>query len=427
MKITILNGNPSGQANPSFDNYLGRVSADLTDGGLGVQTVTLRDLNLAHCSGCFGCWVKTPGECVTRDDGPVVRQAVIGADFVLYASPLSMGYPSSLLKKAMDKSVPLIMPYFKMVEGEVHHQARYERYPKLGLLIEREATTDEADMQIVTDLFSRTALNMKSGLAFAVDTALDPAEVARKIAGGVHGPLRPVNRSEPRPGVRIAPPRKLTVFNGSPRGPKGNTLIMERKFMEGFNSIGGNESEVYNLFHLKEQADFARAYGEAECVLLGFPLYTDSMPGLVKEFIEKLEPFAGRPNNPPMGFLVQCGFPESLHCRYVDRYLEKLAARLGAPYLGTMVKGGGEAVGAMPENMNRGLFENLRGLGRGLAERGELDAALLKKMAGPERFSGLMAPVMGLLAQMPFVNGYWDWQLKTNGVFEDRFATPYKN
>ena len=87
-----------------------------------------------------------------------------------------------------------------------------------------------------------------------------------------------------------------------------------------------------------------QAFAGAECVLLGFPLYTDAMPGMVKHFIEALEPLAGRKDNPSLGFLVQSGFPEGLHSRYVERYLEKLAERLGCPYLGTIVKGNGEGV-----------------------------------------------------------------------------------
>ena len=47
------------------------------------------------------------------------------------------------------------------------------------------------------------------------------------------------------------------------------------------------------------------AFEKAECVLLGFPLYTDAMPGIVKAFIDRLEPFIGRKHNPPIGFLVQ--------------------------------------------------------------------------------------------------------------------------
>ena len=65
------------------------------------RAATLRELNLHHCTGCFGCWIKTPGRCVARDDGPRVLAAEITSDFVLLASPLVLGFPSALLKKML--------------------------------------------------------------------------------------------------------------------------------------------------------------------------------------------------------------------------------------------------------------------------------------------------------------------------------------
>ena len=61
------------------------------------------------------------------------------------------------------------------------------------------------------------------------------------------------------------------------------------------------------------------------------------------------------------------GNPEALHSRYVERYLPKLAARLNAPYLGTIVRGGGEGLRMMPVDGTIELFGNLQDLGRGFA------------------------------------------------------------
>jgi hypothetical protein len=419
MNITILNGNPEPQKK-TFEEYLAALRGKLEESGQAVTQLNLRELNLAHCTGCFGCWVKTPGECVARDDGPVVRRAMMAADFVLHASPMIMGYPSMLTKKTMDKSIPIVHPYFAVVHGEIHHQPRYERYPRLGLLVEKEKTTDAEDMRITADLFSRTALNMKSGLNFALDTGSEPGEVARAITQPGQG-IMPVNRPDPRPGVQISPPKRLTIFNGSPRGERSVTSFFMKYFIRGFTSVDGNTCEVHSLVHLKDHEAFEQAYAGAECVLLGFPLYTDAMPGIVKEYIERLEPLTGRGKNPPMAFLVQSGFPESLHSRYVERYLEKLAGRLGSPYLGTLVKGGAEAMRSMPENMNQGIFDALFALGRGLAEEGRLDGALLKQAAKPERVSWVYAHVFRLVA-----NGFWDRQMKENQVLSERDARPYE-
>ncbi|NPV86693.1 MAG: flavodoxin family protein [Anaerolineae bacterium] len=165
MKITILNGNPD-LSNRDFDRYLETLQEALEDGGHAVTCMTLRDLNLHYCNGCFGCWVKTPGECLARDDSGGVRRAVIGSDLTVFASPLVMGFVSALTKKMMDKMIPLLHPYIVFDRGEMHHLARYKRYPQLGLLLQKTIGSDDEDLALASEIVSRTAINFKSKLCF---------------------------------------------------------------------------------------------------------------------------------------------------------------------------------------------------------------------------------------------------------------------
>jgi multimeric flavodoxin WrbA len=422
MNITILNGDPQSSA---FDSYLAQIGAGLENRGHTVSQLDLRDLELRYCIGCFGCWVKTPGVCSLQDESCKMRRAVIHSDFTLWAAPLRMGFPSALLKMALDKSIPLIHPYMVVDQGEAHHRPRYEHYPRLGLLVDPESDTDAIDLEIVADIFSRTALNFKSRLEFSLTTDTPVKELVNCIADGPLSFLPIKKGLAPIPGESITPPKHLTIFNGSPRGSKGNTPIMLKQFGEGFTSIPGHTYEINNLNRLKEKDKFSETFAAAECVWLGFPLYTDAMPGMVKNFIESLEPLRGRRNNPAIGFLVQSGFPEALHSRNVERYLEKLADRLDAPYLGTIVKGGGEGVRMVPEERNAGLFDALQGLGSGFAQTGQLHPDLLPVVAGVERYSPLLGPVFKVFLRTSAASWYWDSQLKGNRVYEERFAQPY--
>jgi multimeric flavodoxin WrbA len=418
MKITILNGNPA----PSpFDAYLSQIQSVLEVEGHTFTRLDLRDLPLRYCVGCWGCWVKTPGECVARDASLEMDRAVIQSDFTLWAAPLKMGYPAALLKMAMDKHIPLIHPYMVVDHNESHHLKRYARYPRLGLLMEKEATTDERDLQIVTDVYCRTALNLKTRLEFAETTDTPPAKLAARITASKVQPLPLPGRLAPTSGVTIPPPTRLTLFNGSPRGRRGNTPIFLREFAGGF----GEDSEMHNLIQVKQTERFVQAFAEAECAWIGFPLYTDAMPGSVKHFIEALEPLAGRKNNPPVGFVVQSGFTEGLHSRYIERYLEKLAARLGSPYLGTIVKGNGEGVRIMPPEATRSLFENLHTLGAEFARDGRLNPEILARIAVPESFPAYLSPVFRIFLHLPIAHSYFDNMLKQNGAFERRFAQPF--
>ena len=156
MKITILNGNSDAQ-NYSFEDYLARLKTTLEADHHQVTLLPLQEMEIRYCIGCFGCWVKTPGECFAQDLSSQVLSAVLHSDFTVWASPLVMGYPSAVLKRIMDKSIPLIHPYFVVDHNEAHHRARYTHYPRLGLLLAKEAQTDDEDIRIVTDMFSRTA------------------------------------------------------------------------------------------------------------------------------------------------------------------------------------------------------------------------------------------------------------------------------
>ncbi|HTX80518.1 MAG TPA: hypothetical protein VMC62_12660 [Longilinea sp.] len=418
MKITLLNGNST---DSPFNDYLTEVQSALENAGHLVTRLDLRRLSLRYCIGCFGCWVKTPGQCVSCDASLEMDRAVVQSDFTLWAAPLKMGFPSTLLKMATDKFLPLIHPYIVVDHMEAHHLARYNHYPCLGLLVEKEATTDETDQHIVTEIYQRTALNLKSHLEFSLTTETPPAELARHITDRDLPPLPFPKALAPTHGSTITPPTRLTLLNGSPRGRKGNTPIMLEQFAKGF----GGPTETYHLVRVKETDNFVQAFAAAECAWIGFPLYTDAMPGVVKHFIEALEPLAGRSGNPPLGFLVQSGFPEAAHSRYVEHYLEKLAARLGSPYLGTIVKGGGEGVHVMPPQMTRGLFENLQALGASLARDGQLDPQVMASTASPEHYPAYTLPFFLVFLRTSLGHSYFDGMLKENGVYEQRFDRPF--
>ena len=180
MKITILNGNP-GTENLNFDNYLQELSERLEASLHSVSSFRLRDMNIKYCTGCFGCWVKTPGECVIKDDSAIIRHEFINSDFVLFASPVIMGFISAALKKTQDKLIPLLLPYFEMVHGEIHHPGRYDTYPKIGLLLEKGNNTDDEDIQIIADIYRRTAINLHSSLCIISLTSDLTEEIANEI------------------------------------------------------------------------------------------------------------------------------------------------------------------------------------------------------------------------------------------------------
>ena len=219
---------------------------------------------------------------------------------------------------------------------------------------------------------------------------------------------------------------KLTVINGSPRGKGSNTRLLFGHFLKGFSE---DEENKYEEVYLKNESNpevLTGLFREAEVLILGFPLYTDAMPGIVKQFVETLSPLCNTRQDLKIGYIVQSGFPESVHSRYVARYLKKLTARLGCQYLGTVIKGGVEGIQIMPNWMRKKTLKYFYTLGKNLAETGTFDRKITEKMLKPERFSKTRIAGFKVMNALGFTNWYWNQQLKKNGAFEKRFDTPYE-
>jgi hypothetical protein len=196
-------------------------------------------------------------------------------------------------------------------------------------------------------------------------------------------------------------------------------------FNRGFLEHMDNRMEFVYLNRIKELEHQVEMFAQAEHVILAFPLYTDAMPGIVKNFFEALDPLRGRPENPSMGFVVQSGFQEPAHSRYLERYLVKLASRLGCPYFGTAVKGGGEGLQVMPGWMTKKTFHGFYMLGKEYSADKGFDEAVLKVLAPWEKMSKGRMAFFRLLNRTGLGNMYWDQQLKTNQAFEQRFDRPF--
>lgn len=219
----------------------------------------------------------------------------------------------------------------------------------------------------------------------------------------------------------------LLLLDGSPKGESGNSSYLLQLLLEGVDETLGHTHEFANLVRLVEHRDYARSFAIADAVVMAFPLYTDMMPGIVKAFIEELEPLCGRENNPALGFIIQCGFPESINLRALEAYLEKLARRLGCRYLGTALRGGGGSVRDMPSFMARAFTTNVRALGRSLGKTGEFDPEVIRRFAGTEKLPLPQLWFTGTLGDRMARAFFWHREMKKNGAYERRRARPYAN
>ncbi|MFO7631664.1 MAG: hypothetical protein R6W76_03940 [Caldilinea sp.] len=134
-------------------------------------------------SGAPPAQVRSSGSAWTRR---TVTAAMLASDLVLYLTPLTFGGYSFELKKALDHSICLVSPFFTRIGGEVHHLARYNRYPAI-LGVGVNATQQDAQEAIFARLIERNAINLHAPAHGAV--AVRRADAVAPIATALEGAL----------------------------------------------------------------------------------------------------------------------------------------------------------------------------------------------------------------------------------------------
>lgn len=122
--------------------------------------------DMHYCVGCFGCWLKTPGECVFKDISREINKAYIGSDIAVFVSPLKYGCYTTAIRRTLDRMVPNVLPFFKTVNGELHHAPRYKNYPGFVTLGYRENITTEEE-ETFRNLTHANAINFQAKKAQA--------------------------------------------------------------------------------------------------------------------------------------------------------------------------------------------------------------------------------------------------------------------
>ena len=68
------------------------------------------------CTGCFGCWNRTPGECVIRDGYENMGELIHRADRVTVISRYTFGGFSGFVKNVFDRCLGYVLPQFEVVK-----------------------------------------------------------------------------------------------------------------------------------------------------------------------------------------------------------------------------------------------------------------------------------------------------------------------
>ena len=143
----------------------------LANAGHDVTAVTLSREEIKPCLGCFGCWVKTPGQCVIGDEANSIAEKQMRSDAVMLLSKITYGGFSADVKSFLDRSIQNIAADFEVYKGEMRHKMRYARLPIFIVVGYGDAS--EPERQAFIRLAQRNALNMRPASLLALTTQSD--------------------------------------------------------------------------------------------------------------------------------------------------------------------------------------------------------------------------------------------------------------
>lgn len=126
------------------------------------------------CTGCFSCWIKTPGACIFDD---TINESIIKSQTLVIISKNTFGSYSSKIKSVLDKSIPLVLPTFTTIKEETHHKKRYDTYPNIHSIV--YDSISQRSLETYKTMVHAHGLNLHAGKVSI--EAVDQSQLAHSL------------------------------------------------------------------------------------------------------------------------------------------------------------------------------------------------------------------------------------------------------
>ena len=349
MKTLILDGSHAND--PQVLNISNALRKHLPD----AETIIVREQKIGNCAGDFFCWVRNPGMCNTDDDNRIIAAKIIQSDLIIYLTPVTFGGYSSTLKRMVDHQIQNISPFFANINGEVHHQKRYKRYPNMLTIGWMNEPNVQAEA-IFRHLVHRNALNMYAktsacGLVIGTQPQADLDTQTglwlQAITSGSSSPV-PALPTQTFSSLDATPVKRAVLLVGSPRTKKSTSASLGGYLFEQLNARGVETQtiQVYTSLNSTERMKaMLDAIDNTDLVVLAFPLYVDSLPTPVTAALEKIAAHRkGHQSTIRFAAIANCGFPGAAHNNTALAICSEFARQNGFIWMGGLSLGAGEGI-----------------------------------------------------------------------------------
>lgn len=281
------------------------------------------DGKIKPCVGCFGCWTKTPGECVLRDGFERMGARIHKADELVIISEYTYGGFSPFVKNVIDRSIGWVLPFFEIKNGEMHHKSRYPEEKPITFIFRGSGLT-ENDKKLARSYVKAVCTNLHGIIK---DIRFDECE------------------EQPTKGnTRETVETKGTILlNCSLRADASNSKKMLDALSE---KITGDKKSVNLSTYISRQDELVSKLKNAEKIVLGTPLYVDGIPSQLLRIMKQMEQDPGTENK-IIYAVTNMGFYESVQQKHLVAMIKRWCKKCGYKYGGAVAIGGGEMIGMM--------------------------------------------------------------------------------
>ena len=216
---------------------------------------------------------------------------------------------------------------------------------------------------------------------------------------------------------------KISVFNGSPRGEKSNSTVINKWLIGGI----ADENNQYIIKDLKKHDEYIDIIESSEKVIMTFPLYSDGMPGVVMKFFELIYANKERLAGTEYLFVIHSGFPEAKHCYGLRDYLINFTEKVDGKLYDVIIYGGSEGTRLAPEKSQKKKSAAFNSIGLAYAKGQAIAPADRDRLMKPIQLGKPTQFAFKLLSKTSLLNMYWDSSLKKNNALDKSFDKPYLN
>jgi multimeric flavodoxin WrbA len=236
---------------------------------------------------------------------------------------------------------------------------------------------------------------------------------------------------------------KITVFNSSPHGEKGNTQAVVDAFAKGAREAG---AEVETVFIAKknikpciacmvcwaktpgvcaikdDMKDLLDLFLATDIVVFATPVYLDNVSGVMKNFLDRLTPVADchiekdengesrhvKKGDKELRFVVisTCGYPEQSHFQVISLSFNRIARQIHGKVIAEIYRGSG----ILLNNIENTPLESLVNAYKKVVEKAGRE--IVEKMELTEETkAALNKPLVPYDLYISEANKYWDKRL----------------